>query len=588
MEEIMNLNTKLDEILSNAGDISLLGYDDLKNLWQQIDELKNEANTLAENMLVGVTRQPNGRFKGKADIEFDINEIATFTTAIDKFTDRAYSEISHINMIERDKKEQFNERGKRVIELNRLMRTNESLISNLKSEISDLRNQLGDANLISEMLDFLESNGITYTPSESNLTPERKYFLEQKLNAALHSLDTFEKANEMYKIEEEKLREEMNILKNGGILNLEPEVLDIDEPTLDTEEEIISSDGPKQSLVDEDIIDVEEELDVPSLDISKEAEEENELGREPQSDDDILIDEAYNPLEGETPSEVEELPPELDTEDEKVVEDEMEEEPQLPKVVNNKPKLTWKTVASVAAGIGIGATVFFTVGPVGVGVMSLAGGLAKKFINNKRKEYAKMRKAGLKNVEELRPIRPGFRGKIDKFVNYLKSEEGLRDMSWMINAAIFTGVGLSVGSAIHSRLNSAVSTKSTSVAKPDVALDASNEMGYDGIRIGDSVGQYNVTTGHDTASWAVDGLNPEALNSAYVNEGSIFNRFAAINSDGSIGQIIDTKGLSITEFCAQNGIDPTQIAVDVANKNGTSQAWVAADQLISGMGGPKI
>ena len=105
MDRVTELNTRLDEILQNAGDISVIGYNDLKALWEKIDELKKEANTIAEDMLVGLTRQPNGRFKGKADIEIDINEISTLTTAIDRFTDRAYSEISRINMIEREKRE---------------------------------------------------------------------------------------------------------------------------------------------------------------------------------------------------------------------------------------------------------------------------------------------------------------------------------------------------------------------------------------------------------------------------------------------------------------------------------------------------
>lgn len=609
MDKVNELNSRLDDILAEYSSIDNIGYDELKDLWQRIDALKNEANAYSQDILVGITREPNGRFKSRDNIEIDIHDIAQITSGIDSFTDRAYEEISRINALEREKREMFFDRGREVIELTRLMRNNDTLIENLRNEIADLRSQLGDPNLSPEMLAELESRGITYTPSESNLTPERRFYLEQELAAKLISLDTFEKANEMYRIQEERLREEMEILKNGGELELEPETLEPEEiertsepvPTATGEPEIDPEELEPEELDPEEL---PEELDPEELDpeeiIPPELDPEDVVeglgGDESTGEPEEEFEVPELDTEHGTPTGVtgEDVPSELDPEDEVLDEEDIiGEEPERPRVTGNKPKLTWKTVAAVAAGIGIGAAAVFAGGPIGVTVMSVGSAIAKKFINKRRKELARMRELGTPIEATFAEPRPGLRGKIDKLKNYLKSEEGLRDLSWMLNSALITGIGLSIGTAVVNHMTEVAYAGGGEVAAETVAesevlaTSGVEQVGYDGIRIGEAVGDYNVSVGHDTAGWAVNGVNPEALASQYVNESSVFSRFASINADGTLGQIIDTNGLSITEFCAQNGLDPTQIAVDVA-KNGTSQAWISADQLISGIGGPKI
>lgn len=595
MDKVNELNSRLDDILAEYSSIDNIGYDELKDLWQRIDALKNEANAYSQDILVGITREPNGRFKSRDNIEIDIHDIAQITSGIDSFTDRAYEEISRINALEREKREMFFDRGREVIELTRLMRNNDTLIENLRNEIADLRSQLGDPNLSPEMLAELESRGITYTPSESNLTPERRFYLEQELAAKLISLDTFEKANEMYRIQEERLREEMEILKNGGELELEPETLEPEE--IERTSEPVPT-GTGEPEIDPEELDPEEldpeEIIPPELD-PEDVEEGlggDESTGEPEEEFEVPeLDTEHGTPTGGTG---EDVPSELDPEDEVLDEEDIiGEEPERPRVTGNKPKLTWKTVAAVAAGIGIGAAAVFAGGPIGVTVMSVGSAIAKKFINKRRKELARMRELGTPIEATFAEPRPGLRGKIDKLKNYLKSEEGLRDLSWMLNSALITGIGLSIGTAVVNHMTEVAYAGGGEVAAETVAesevlaTSGVEQVGYDGIRIGEAVGDYNVSVGHDTAGWAVNGVNPEALASQYVNESSVFSRFASINADGTLGQIIDTNGLSITEFCAQNGLDPTQIAVDVA-KNGTSQAWISADQLISGIGGPKI
>ena len=218
MDKVRELETKLNEIVARFVNLEEIGFDDLNAAWKEIDEVKQEASTLVEDLLVGATRQENGRFKSRSDIEFDIHEIAELTSSIDKLTDRAYSEIHRISIEERHKKDLFFEKGKRRNEVRQLIRTNNSMIASLEAEIKSLKTQLGDPGLTDEMIADLASRGIKYTPSPSNLSPEKQYYLENELKAKEASLQSFKDANEMYRIEEERLTTEMGILKHGGRL----------------------------------------------------------------------------------------------------------------------------------------------------------------------------------------------------------------------------------------------------------------------------------------------------------------------------------------------------------------------------------
>jgi len=276
--------------------------------------------------------------------------------------------------------------------------------------------------------------------------------------------------------------------------------------------------------------------------------------------------------------------------------------PELPKIEGNSPKKTWKTWVALAAGIGVGATVFFTCGTVGVSVMAIAGGIAKRLISKRRKKLEMQRLNGELPVESAEEPLPGIKGKIQKLKEYFKSEEFCRDATWFLNGAIYTGLGLNIASSIYNFASAHINpgdvtpTNPTPNPSPNPNPDLTpvnnptpvNTNPMDGIRIGDNVGGYNVSVGHDTASWATSGTHTENLISEYVNSGSVFKRFAVMNPDGSVGQIINTNGLSITDFCNQAGIDPSQIAVDVASKSGTSQAWVSTSELLEGVGGKTL
>ena len=317
MDEIRNLEARFNEIIAGYTDLEEIGYDNLNQAWQQLDELKNRANQLAEDMLVGVTRAENGRFLGRNQIEFDIHEIAQLTTAVDNFTDRVYSEIHRINLEERHKKDMFMERGRRRNDLNRLIRTNNNMIVTLNAEIKNIKTELGDPGLTDEMIADLAARGITFTPSPSNLSPERRYFLEQELAAKTASLAEFERANEAYRLEYERLTEEMGILKNGGRLPDRSEELE-NEEGLDQEEDrglTPPTPGNGEQPAEED----EEEMIVPPVipPVGGDEEPEEELPGdldEPEDEEGLvppIIPPIIPPVGGDEEPE-EELPGDLD------------------------------------------------------------------------------------------------------------------------------------------------------------------------------------------------------------------------------------------------------------------------------------
>lgn len=294
--------------------------------------------------------------------------------------------------------------------------------------------------------------------------------------------------------------------------------------------------------------------------------------------------------------------------------------PEQIKIKKNNPKLSWKTAISVAIGVGVGTAVFFAAGPLGVGIMNAAGAFGKSAIKSKQKNLLNMSETEKLKIISVKPPKNGFEKAINNFKKYLNSEEGLRDMQWLISSAIITGTVLSIGSTIQNNIASKmpsspseggiVDTPTQSVksvqptAKPTVqstvkpTVKPTNIVStqpaapapspYDNIVLGNNVGGYNVSVGHTNAANAVNGFQSKTLISKYVNSDSIFNRFAVINNDGSLGQIINTNGLSLTDFCAKNGIDISQIAVDVARKDGASQAWISISELTKDIGGMSL
>lgn len=545
LERSIEENIELENDLGM--DAESLGIKELQNRYELFDNIKNEAFRL--------------------DNEHELTEKQK--ERIDKITDIAYDKANQYNLIAERKRQEYLELGKRRIELNKQIKRLQDAIEK-DSNIVNVQVKEGYekpeslAKLQEEAQKRLNEN----KSSLGNLMSEKTNIIQR-----MRDLQFGERPKEKEIDKTDELSEEEAKIseRNDTIDNIVDDTLKGNNGTDST------SDSSNDGVSNEE--DIEESIE-PLPPVNEEVEEQEE-------------DKEKDKDKEEEPEENIELD---------------EDVPQIPNVKANKPKITWKTVLHVAAGIGIGAAVFFTTGPLGVGVMSLAGGLTNKFLKQRRNEIARLNKLGIKTkINTVVEPRPGLKGLVDRVKNRFRTEEGIRDVSWMINSAIITGTALTVASTVNNIIQARSAATPTSgtpntptspeptVSPEPTPIKATPQQAvqqpvsqYDGIRIGDGVGKYNVSTGHISSDRAVMGIDSKSLLPEYVNENSIFGRFASVNPDGSIGQVINTHGLSIEEFCATNGIDPSRVAVSVMDKAGVDQAWISASELVSGMGGPTL
>lgn len=543
LERSIEENIELENDLGM--DVESFGIKELQNRYELFDNIKNEAFRL--------------------DNEHELTEKQK--ERIDKITDTAYDKANQYNLIAERKRQEYLELGKRRIELNRQIKRLQDAIEK-------------DSNIVNVQV----KEGYEKPESLAKLQEEARKRIEENK----HSLDGLvsEKTNIIQKMRDLQFGERPKEKEIDKTDELSEEEAKISERN-DTIDNIVddtlkgnngtdsTSDSSNDGVSNEE--DIEESIEPlpPVNEEVEEQEEDKDKAKEEEPEENIELD---------------------------------EDVPQIPNVKANKPKITWKTVLHVAAGIGIGAAVFFTTGPLGVGVMSLAGGLTNKFLKQRRNEIARLNKLGIKaKINTVVEPRPGLKGLVDRVKNRFRTEEGIRDVSWMINSAIITGTALTVASTVNNIIQARSAATPTSgtpntptspeptVSPEPTPIKATPQQAvqqpvsqYDGIRIGDGVGKYNVSTGHISSDRAVMGIDSKSLLPEYVNENSIFGRFASVNPDGSIGQVINTHGLSIEEFCATNGIDPSRVAVSVMDKAGVDQAWISASELVSGMGGPTL
>lgn len=545
LERSIEENIELENDLGM--DAESLGIKELQNRYELFDNIKNEAFRL--------------------DNEHELTEKQK--ERIDKITDTAYDKANQYNLIAERKRQEYLELGKRRIELNRQIKRLQDTIEK-------------DSNIINVQV----KEGYEKPESLAKLQEEARKRIEENK----HSLDGLvsEKTNIIQKMRDLQFGErpkEKEIDKTDELSEEEAKISERNDTIDNIVDDTLKGNNGTDSTSDSSDDGVSNEEDIeesiePLPPVNEEVEEQEEdkekdKAKEEESEENIELD---------------------------------EDVPQIPNVKANKPKITWKTVLHVAAGIGIGAAVFFTTGPLGVGVMSLAGGLTNKFLKQRRNEIARLNKLGIKTkINTVVEPRPGLKGLVDRVKNRFRTEEGIRDVSWMINSAIITGTALTVASTVNNIIQARSAATPTSgtpntptspeptVSPEPTPIKATPQQAvqqpvsqYDGIRIGDGVGKYNVSTGHISSDRAVMGIDSKSLLPEYVNENSIFGRFASVNSDGSIGQVINTHGLSIEEFCATNGIDPSRVAVSVMDKAGVDQAWISASELVSGMGGPTL
>lgn len=265
-------------------------------------------------------------------------------------------------------------------------------------------------------------------------------------------------------------------------------------------------------------------------------------------------------------------------------------------------------IAALVIGGAIGISVSLAFGHVGVMVMDLGIVLAKSKIKNQIIANQELEIKRLKGEIEAENIEQPTNALLDKIKNskvgqYFQSEEGLQALSWGLNAALIAGTATEIGKTIYNAkvapktTNSVTSTPKAEAAAPEPQVTTQPATptpeavtqaptpatpNYEGIKLGNQVGNYNVSHGYDTASYAVNNINRESLLSNIVTKDSVFKRFAILNQDGTVAQIINTPGTSLADLASQYGAE--NIAVDVANSSGVSQAWTTAADLINTVG----
>jgi outer membrane biosynthesis protein TonB len=372
-EKLANIEERYNEIISKYSDLDEVGFDELSSTWKEIDELKNEANAIGTDMLVGITRD-GGKFKSKDSVEFSFADIAEITGIIDKFTDRVYNDIKRINSEERAKKDQFTADYRERNRVRFDIRNTRNMIASLEAENKAINIELGNPS--QELLNELAKAGIPYTPSTTNVSPDRRFFLEQRLAANEASLKNYKDALDTYAVDEQRLTDEMEVLKHGGKL---PNVAELNK-TDDMEQEInkpleeTSTNDLNNSIVtpvpsdvtpvqtepektDDDLIDIGAPI-APVDDELTNSEDENKenedgLGVVPvpvgvPTDEDDLLAGIGEPLDEPEQEDLTEFGEELETPEEEV-EDEREK---VEEVVDAKPTLLSKWDKIVFAAIG--------------------------------------------------------------------------------------------------------------------------------------------------------------------------------------------------------------------------------------------
>ena len=138
MDKVRELESRLQEALREDLNLTETGYVDLDAAWKNIDEIKNEANNVISDLIVGSTRDENGKFVSKNNMTFDIDEIASISASIKEITDKAYARISVISAEEQRKKDLFAVKFANRRNVRASIRANESMINTLEAEIKSI------------------------------------------------------------------------------------------------------------------------------------------------------------------------------------------------------------------------------------------------------------------------------------------------------------------------------------------------------------------------------------------------------------------------------------------------------------------
>ncbi len=238
MDKVRELEARLEEILKNDTPLEEIGALELGNTWRILDGIKNEANEIMLDMLVGATRDEKGRMVSKDKTTFDLKEISQISTGLDIITDKAYDKMHELLMEKNRKFDLIAQKRDMKKILIHARYQNNSLIKTTEIEIESIKR---DKQVIADRMKDDEEKG--------ELSSEKKALYERELenkdaiiNAKMDSINMLKERNEECNNDLDKIQNDINILMNGGKLEepsleqapAEPERTE-EEPTVEPE-----------------------------------------------------------------------------------------------------------------------------------------------------------------------------------------------------------------------------------------------------------------------------------------------------------------------------------------------------------------
>ena len=238
MDKVRELEARLEEILKNDTPLEEIGALELGNTWRILDGIKNEANEIMLDMLVGATRDEKGRMVSKDKTTFELKEISQISTGLDIITDKAYDKMHELLMEKNRKFDLIAQKRDMKKILIHARYQNNSLIKTTEIEIESIKR---DKQVIADRMKADEEKG--------ELSSEKKALYERELenkdaiiNAKMDSINMLKERNEECNNDLDKIQNDINILMNGGKLEepsleqapAEPERTE-EEPTVEPE-----------------------------------------------------------------------------------------------------------------------------------------------------------------------------------------------------------------------------------------------------------------------------------------------------------------------------------------------------------------
>ncbi len=214
MDKVRELEARLEEILKNDTPLEEIGALELGNTWRILDGIKNEANEIMLDMLVGATRDEKGRMVSKDKTTFDLKEISQISTGLDIITDKAYDKMHELLMEKNRKFDLIAQKRDMKKILIHARYQNNSLIKTTEIEIESIKR---DKQVIADIMKADEEKG--------ELSSEKKALYERELenkdaiiNAKMDSINMLKERNEECNNDLDKIQNDINILMNGGKL----------------------------------------------------------------------------------------------------------------------------------------------------------------------------------------------------------------------------------------------------------------------------------------------------------------------------------------------------------------------------------